>query len=93
MLDGQAGRFYELVACSRHSDVEAAWDKAGLLGRKSHPNEFEVKVSTPPPKPPVVLMSAQFESQTVGQVFRDAPFAPEMVVLPRGKFLMGRPID
>jgi formylglycine-generating enzyme required for sulfatase activity len=38
-------------------------------------------------------MSTPFESQTVGRVFRDAPFAPEMVVLPSGKFLMGSPID
>ncbi len=27
----------------------------------------------------------------VGAVFRDAPFAPEMVVIPAGKFLMGSP--
>ena len=29
----------------------------------------------------------------VGAVFQDAPFAPEMVVIPPGKFLMGSPED
>jgi formylglycine-generating enzyme required for sulfatase activity len=37
--------------------------------------------------------SAKPSTEAVGQVFRDAPWAPEMVVLPSGKFLMGSPED
>jgi len=40
-----------------------------------------------------VTRRAQEERIHPGRIFRDADWAPEMVVLPRGRFLMGSPAD
>ena len=50
----------------------------------------------PPPPPPPQPIKLELKRRVVkkpGQVFRDAPWSPEMVVIPAGRFLMGSPED
>lgn len=76
----------ERVVYPGQADLEAAQERAELRYLRAHVKQLE-DMSQPPPSPnPKTTMA-------VGQVFRDAPWAPEMVVLPSGRFLMGNPVD
>ena len=79
----------ERVVYPGQADREAAQERAELRYWKAHSQALEVKLEQPPPPPPPPPPSKP--SKAVGQVFRDAPWSPEMVVLPSGKFLMGSP--
>ena len=78
----------ERVVYPGQADREATQERAELSYLRAHMKELEELRTAPPaaevPRPPP-------SSKAVGQVFRDAPWAPEMVVLPSGKFLMGSP--
>ncbi len=68
------------------ADREAAQERAELRYLRAQVKELQasaVKPAAPTPPPA--------QGRTVGQIFRDAPWAPEMVVLPSGRFLMGSP--
>lgn len=78
----------ERVVYPGQADRVAAQELAELSYLRAHMKELEELRTAPPaaevPRPPP-------SSKAVGQVFRDTPWAPEMVVLPSGKFLMGSP--
>ncbi|MFM8899724.1 MAG: formylglycine-generating enzyme family protein [Burkholderiales bacterium] len=66
---------------------EAAQERAELRHLRAHVNELQADAVKPAAPPPPV------QGRAVGQVFRDAPWAPEMVVLPSGRFSIGSPAD
>ena len=70
----------ERVVYPGQADREAAQERAELRYWKAHSQALEAKLEQPPPPPP-----PSKPSKAVGQVFRDAPWSPEMVVLPSGK--------
>lgn len=70
-------------------DLEVALERAELRYLRAHVKELEQQKQRPA-APPVQPSSGGRE---VGQVFRDAPWAPEMVVLPSGRYLMGSADD
>lgn len=57
----------------------------GIILDDGEENGMGSSPATLPPPPPVPVRPAP----RVGQVFRDCPECPEMVVLPRGDFIMG----
>jgi formylglycine-generating enzyme required for sulfatase activity len=46
---------------------------------------------SPSPVPPPAPVAAVQAAAKVGEVFRDCPYCPEMVVVPAGEFMMGSP--
>ena len=59
---------------------------------QSYAEELQAQLRKPP-VPPKLLASSLGQRYQVGEVFRDLPEAPQMVVLPSGSFLMGTKED
>jgi formylglycine-generating enzyme required for sulfatase activity len=78
----------ERVVYPGQADREAAQERAELRYLRAQVKELQasaVKPAAPTPPPA--------QGRTVGQIFRDAPWAPEMVVIPSGHYLMGSADD
>ena len=70
--------------------IDAALERIEALHQPPEVPGPEVVVVAPPAPPAATPVP---ERQRPGRVFRDADWAPEMVVLPRGSFMMGSPPD
>lgn len=82
----------ERVVYPGQVDLETALEKAELRYWKAQAKALESKLATAPQPTPAASKS-KASPQATGQVFRDALWAPEMVVLPSGSFMMGSPAD
>ena len=74
-------------------DLDMAVAKGTALYWQNHAQSLEEKYNKPAPPTKPASSSTPVQSRATGQVFQDLPTAPQMVVLPSGKFLMGSPLD
>lgn len=90
-VPGEDGFYHPVRGVSELSDSTSKVPATSSLFRSA--SEIERDVTTTPRKLPSNVGNASDQVRSVGEVFRDHLMAPEMVALPKGRFLMGSDLD